>query len=309
MTSAKPRAILLMGATATGKTDLAVHMVERFPVEIISVDSALIYRDMNIGTAKPDPLTLQRAPHYLIDILDPAQSWSAWDFVQQAVGLIKEINQRGKIPLLVGGTMMYFNALQQGLNDLPMADETIREALSLRIQQEGLEQLYEELKEIDPESAARIKPGDPQRILRALEVFKISGRTMTQLLQGQSDRPDIDFQQVILDVNDRKPLHQRIEKRFHQMLELGFEEEVRQLYQRDDLNVQMPSMRCVGYRQMWMYLQGEYNYQQMVDKSIVATRQLAKRQLTWLRKYNEALKIDYNDYTYSSIFEYLGLSG
>jgi tRNA dimethylallyltransferase len=309
MSTDKPRAILLMGATATGKTDLAVNMVERFPVEIISVDSALIYRDMDIGTAKPDADTLQRAPHYLIDILDPAQSWSAWDFVNQALALIKEINQRGNIPLLVGGTMMYFNALQQGLNDLPMADAAIREELNLRLMQHGLEPLYEELRTLDPESAARIKPGDPQRILRALEVYKISGRTMSQLLQAQSGKPEIDFQQVILDVNDRKPLHQRIEKRFHQMLELGFEDEVRKLYQRGDLNLQMPSMRCVGYRQMWMYLQGEYNYQQMVDKSVVATRQLAKRQLTWLRKYNEALKIDYNGYTYNSIFEYLGLSG
>jgi tRNA dimethylallyltransferase len=309
MSSANPQAILLMGATATGKTDLAVHMVERFPVEIISVDSALIYREMNIGTAKPDAETLQRAPHYLIDILDPAESWSAWDFVQQAIALIKQINQRGNIPLLVGGTMMYFNALQQGLNDLPMADEAIREALNLRLQQEGLEQLYKELQQIDPDSAARIKPGDPQRILRALEVHMVTGKTMSQLLQNQSDRPDIDFKQVILDVNDRKPLHQRIDTRFHQMLEQGFEQEVRNLYQRGDLNLQMPSMRCVGYRQMWMYLQGEYNYQQMVDKSIVATRQLAKRQLTWLRKYNNALKIDYNSYTYKSIYEYLGLSG
>jgi tRNA dimethylallyltransferase len=309
MSSAKPQAILLMGATATGKTDLAVHMVERFPVEIISVDSALIYREMNIGTAKPDAETLQRAPHYLIDILDPAESWSAWDFVQQATALIEEINQRGNIPLLVGGTMMYFNALQQGLNDLPMADEAIREALNLRLQQEGLEQLYKELQQIDPDSAARIKPGDPQRILRALEVHMVTGKTMSQLLQNQSDRPDIDFKKVILDVNDRKPLHQRIETRFHQMLEQGFEQEVRNLYQRGDLDLQMPSMRCVGYRQMWMYLQDEYNYQQMVDKSIVATRQLAKRQLTWLRKYNNALKIDYNSYTYKSIYEYLGLSG
>jgi tRNA dimethylallyltransferase len=308
-TRPRPRAILLMGATATGKTDLAVHMVERFPVEIISVDSALIYRDMNIGTAKPDTETLKRAPHYLIDILDPAQSWSAWDFVQQAVILINDINQRGKIPLLVGGTMMYFNALQQGLNDLPMGDDKVREALNLRLQHQGLEDLYAELKAIDPESAARIKPGDPQRILRALEVYQISGKTMTQLFQGQSGKPDIDFQKVILDVNDRKPLHLRIEKRFHQMLELGFEDEVRQLFQRKDLNLNMPSMRCVGYRQMWMYLQGDYNHQQMVDKSIIATRQLAKRQLTWLRKYNEALKIDYNNYTYSNVFEYLGLSG
>lgn len=309
MSKLRPRAILLMGATATGKTDLAVHMVERFPMEIISVDSALIYRDMNIGTAKPDQETLQRAPHHLIDILDPAESWSAWDFVQQALDLIIDINQRGKIPLLVGGTMMYFNALQQGLNDLPMADQAIREALNNRLQQEGLEPLYAELIEIDPVSAARIKPSDPQRILRALEVYKVSGITMSQLLKQQNDSPDIDFQRIILEVSDRKHLHHRIEKRFHQMLELGFEDEVRRLYQRADLNLQMPSMRCVGYRQMWMYLQGELDYQQMVDKSIVATRQLAKRQLTWLRKYNKALKIDYNGYTYSSIFEYLGLSG
>lgn len=309
MSKLRPRAILLMGATATGKTDLAVHMVERFPMEIISVDSALIYRDMNIGTAKPDQETLQRAPHHLIDILDPAESWSAWDFVQQALDLIIDINQRGKIPLLVGGTMMYFNALQQGLNDLPMADQAIREALNDRLQLEGLEPLYAELIEIDPVSAARIKPSDPQRILRALEVYKVSGITMSQLLKQQNDSPDIDFQRIILEVSDRKHLHHRIEKRFHQMLELGFEDEVRRLYQRADLNLQMPSMRCVGYRQMWMYLQGELDYQQMVDKSIVATRQLAKRQLTWLRKYNKALKIDYNGYTYSSIFEYLGLSG
>ena len=309
MSQIKPRAILLMGATATGKTDLAVNMVERFPVEIISVDSALIYRDMNIGTAKPDASILQRAPHYLIDILDPAQSWSAWDFVQQALDLIGEINQRGNIPLLVGGTMMYFNALQQGMNDLPMADAMVRETLNSRVQQEGLEALYSELKVIDPESAMRIKPGDPQRILRALEVYKITGKPMSQLIQGQTGKPDIEFQQLILDVPDRRALHERIERRFHLMLEQGFEKEVELLFQRGDLNLQMPSMRCVGYRQMWLYLQGEISYQSMVDKSIVATRQLAKRQLTWLRKYSEALKIDYNSYTYSEVFKYLGLSG
>jgi tRNA dimethylallyltransferase len=303
------RAILLMGATATGKTDLAVHLVERFPVEIISVDSALIYREMDIGTAKPDASTLQVAPHYLIDILDPAQSWSAWDFVQQAVALIHEINERGNIPLLVGGTMMYFNALQQGLNDLPMADEQVREVLNQRLEQEGLSQLYNELSQVDPESAKRIRPTDPQRILRALEVFKISGRTMSQLIAENSGKPDIDFQTVILDVADRKPLHQRIEKRFHAMLDQGFQSEVEKLYQRGDLNLQMPSMRCVGYRQMWMYFDGVYSYQQMVDKSIVATRQLAKRQLTWLRKYQQALKLDYNSYTYGQVAKYLGFQG
>ncbi len=309
MSRTKPRAILLMGATATGKTDLAVYMAEHFPVEIISVDSALIYRDMNIGTAKPDASILQRAPHYLIDILDPAQSWSAWDFVQHSLDLIETINQRGNIPLLVGGTMMYFNALQQGLNDLPMADESVREDLNNRMQQEGLQALYSELERIDPESAMRIKPGDPQRILRALEVYKITGKPMSQLIQSQTGKPDIEFQRLILDVPDRRALHERIERRFHLMLEQGFEKEVELLFQRGDLNLQMPSIRCVGYRQMWQYMQGEYSYQTMVDKSIIATRQLAKRQLTWLRKYSEALKIDYNSYTYGEVFNYLGLSG
>lgn len=306
--SKQPQAILLMGATATGKTDLAVNLAQRFPVEIVSVDSALIYREMNIGTAKPDASVLQQAPHFLIDILDPAESWSVWDFVQQATQLIIEINQRGHIPLLVGGTMMYFNALQQGMNELPMANDRIRDNLNNRLQQEGLAGLYAELERIDPASAARIKPGDPQRILRALEVYQITGKPLSLLTQSENGKPDISFQRVILDVADRKLLHHRIEQRFHQMLEQGFEQEVELLYQRGDLNLQMPSIRCVGYRQMWLYLQGEYSYQSMVDKSIVATRQLAKRQLTWLRKYNEALKIDYNNYTYSEVHSYLRLS-
>lgn len=303
----KPDAILLMGATATGKTDLAVSMVERFPVEIISVDSALIYRDMNIGSAKPDAETLRRAPHFLIDILDPAESWSAWDFVQQATTLINQINQRGNTALLVGGTMMYFNALQQGLNDLPMADAVVRQRLNERLHQQGLKALYNELGNIDPESAARLKPTDPQRILRALEVFEVTGQTMSHLLSAQSGKPEIEFQRIILDVSDRQHLHHRIEQRFYHMLELGFEQEVQALYQRGDLDLQMPSIRCVGYRQMWMYLQGEYGYQQMIDKSIVATRQLAKRQLTWLRKYQDVLRVDYNNYTCDTVFKYLRL--
>jgi len=303
-----PRAILLMGATATGKTDLAVAMAERFPVEIISVDSALIYRGMDIGTAKPDAETLQRAPHFLIDIVDPVQSWSAWDFVQQATTLINDISLRGHIPLLVGGTMMYFNALQQGMNDLPVADENIRTELNARVQQYGLESLYQELQQCDPLTADRLKPGDTQRILRALEVYRSSGQPMSLWMQQQNSRPAIDFQRVILDVPERQQLHQRIQARFMQMLDQGFEHEVQGFFQRGDLNLDMPSMRCVGYRQMWMYLDGQLGFQQMTEKSIAATRQLAKRQLTWLRKYENALKVDYRNYNHNEVFDYLGLS-
>lgn len=296
-----------MGATATGKTDLAVKLAENYPVEIISVDSALIYKSMDIGTAKPDAQLLQRAPHFLIDILDPAEKWSAWDFVQQATGLITEINERGNIPLLVGGTMMYFNALEQGMNDLPMADETMRHQLNQQLQLEGLESLYAELKEIDPATAARVKPTDPQRIMRALEVYRLSGKTMSELLQQKKQKPSIDFKRLILDVPERTALHQRIEHRFQLMLEQGFEQEVVELRKRSDLNIDLPSMRCVGYRQMWLYLDGNYSHDEMVNRSVVATRQLAKRQLTWLRKYEQVKRVDYLDYSFAEITRYLNL--
>jgi tRNA dimethylallyltransferase len=300
--------ILLMGATATGKTDLAVRMAERFPVELISVDSALIYRGMDIGTAKPDPETLQRAPHHLINIIDPADSYSAWDFVTQATALIADIRARGRIPLLVGGTMMYFNALQQGMHNLPMADDELRKVLNRRLREEGLEVLQRELAQVDPEMTRRLKPTDTQRILRALEVYLAGGVPMSELQQREPQRPDLEFSEVILDVSDRAALHRRIALRFNQMLEQGFEQEVRGLRQRGDLNLELPSMRCVGYRQMWLYLDGELNHQEMVEKSVIATRQLAKRQLTWLRKYKNALYVNYGKYKDSEIFQYLNLS-
>ncbi|MCK4710972.1 MAG: tRNA (adenosine(37)-N6)-dimethylallyltransferase MiaA [Gammaproteobacteria bacterium] len=301
------KAILLMGATATGKTDLAVKLVEKFPVEIISVDSALIYKTMDIGTAKPDAELLQRAPHYLIDIIDPAERWSAWDFVRQATNLISEINARVNIPLLVGGTMMYFNALEQGLNDLPMADEDLRQQLNQELQDDGLDSLYAQLSEIDPQTAARLKPTDPQRILRALEVYRLSGKPMSELLRQAQAKPSIEFKRLILDVPERLELHQRIEQRFQLMLEQGFEKEVKDLRKRADLNLQLPSMRCVGYRQMWMYLDGNYSYEEMVNRSVIATRQLAKRQLTWLRKYEDVMRVDYRAYSFDEICRYLNL--
>ena len=305
--SKKLPVLLIMGATATGKTDLAVQLAERFPVEIVSVDSALIYRDMDIGTAKPDAHILRRAPHHLIDILDPAESWSVWEFVQAATQLIHQIHAREHVPLLVGGTMMYFNALQQGMNDLPQTEPKIREELNLRLREQGLESLYAELQRVDVEMARRLDQADTQRILRALEVFRISGQPMSLLQQKSIAKPDFDFRQVILEVPERVELHQRIEQRFQQMIEQGFEQEVESLRARGDLSLDLPSMRCVGYRQMWMYLDGNYRHSQMVERSVIATRQLAKRQITWLRKYQQALRVDYKDVALSDVSQYLGL--
>lgn len=299
------QAVLLMGATATGKTDLAVQLAKNFPIEIISVDSALIYRDMDIGTAKPDADTLKKAPHFLIDIVEPSQTWSVWDFVQQTSVLIQQINRRKHIPLLVGGTMMYFNALQQGMSDLPVADEKCRAGLNERMQQKGLETLYRELGELDPQTARRLKSTDSQRIQRALEVYYMSGKPMSELLKEGVKKPAIDFKRLILDVSDRTELHQRIEQRFHQMIDLGFEQEVINLRQRGDLGLDLPSMRCVGYRQMWMYLDGNYSHQEMVNKSVVATRQLAKRQMTWLRKYQQVKRLDYRHYSQDEAFKFV----
>ena len=303
--SQKPHALLLMGATATGKTDLAVKIVERFPVDIISVDSALIYRGMDIGTAKPDPETLLRAPHQLINILDPAEKWSAWNFVQQAIQLIHQINAQQRIPLLVGGTMMYFHALEQGLNALPEADALTRKTLNDELHEQGLEALYQKLVDLDPEMAASLKVTDTQRILRALEVIRLSGQPMSVLLRQNKQRSDIVFSRMMLEVNDRTELHQRIAQRFHEMIHQGFEQEVSDLYQRGDLNLEMPSMRCVGYRQMWEYFDGNYSQSTMVEKSIVATRQLAKRQLTWLRKYDQVKRLDFLQFSEDEAFKFV----
>ncbi|MCC5825146.1 tRNA (adenosine(37)-N6)-dimethylallyltransferase MiaA [Alkalimonas sp.] len=275
--------VFLMGPTASGKTALALALAAELPVDIISVDSALIYRGMDIGTAKPSAEELAAAPHYLIDIKDPAEAYSAADFRSDALACIERSQQRGRLPLLVGGTMLYFKALLQGISPLPAADPQIRAELEQEAQEKGWEALHQELSVIDPVSAARIHPNDPQRINRALEVYRISGQTMTELTAQQGSALPFPVRQFAIAPTDRAELHRRIELRFMQMLAAGFEQEVQQLKQRGDLHLQLPSMRCVGYRQMWHYLDGAIDHQQMQQQGIAATRQLAKRQLTWLR--------------------------
>lgn len=279
-----PLAVFLMGPTASGKTELAMELVRALPCEIISVDSALIYREMNIGTAKPDAAELQAAPHRLIDILDPDESYSAARFREDALREMAEISGRGKIPLLVGGTMLYFRALQYGLSDLPDADSRLRERLEQEAAEQGWEALHRRLSAVDPESAARIHPNDPQRIGRALEVYELTGRPLSQLQQRDGSEA-LPYRVVKLAraPRDRAELHRRIELRFYRMLEQGFEQEVRGLLARWGLDPEMPAMRCVGYRQMLGYIRGEYDRQEMIDRGIAATRQLAKRQFTWLR--------------------------
>jgi tRNA dimethylallyltransferase len=289
----KPNAIFIMGATATGKTDLAIEIAQRFPVELISVDSALIYRGMDIGTAKPSPEVLSVTPHFLIDILDPAQHYSAWNFVNDTKILIQQIIIRGNVPLLVGGTMMYYHALEQGLNQLPMADQTIRSRLDNEAEVIGWPAMHKKLESIDLMSAEKIKPNDSQRVQRALEVFEISGQTLSSLQQTKSINNDINATKIILNANDRSQLHKQIEQRFNLMIKNGLIDEVAELKCRPDLNLSLPSMRCVGYRQVWQYLAGELNQDEMIFKSIVATRQLAKRQMTWLRKQPQESSYDY----------------
>lgn len=281
---ALPPAVCLMGPTASGKTDLAVKLVERLPFEIISVDSALIYRGMDIGTAKPDAETLARAPHRLIDILDPAEAYSASRFRKDALREMAEITAAGRIPLLVGGTMLYYRALEQGLSRLPQADAATRECIEREAAEWGWQALHNRLAEVDPAAAERIHPNDPQRLSRALEVYELTGRPMSELWQ-EKDQPELPWRLVKVAVApaDRADLHERIARRFRQMLEQGLVEEVEALYHRGDLNPQLPSIRCVGYRQVWQYLDGELSYSQMSERGIVATRQLAKRQFTWLR--------------------------
>ncbi|MCP4186090.1 MAG: tRNA (adenosine(37)-N6)-dimethylallyltransferase MiaA [Gammaproteobacteria bacterium] len=300
-----PAVICLMGATATGKTDLAVEIAKRFPVEIISVDSALIYRGMDIGTAKPGATLLERAPHFLIDIVDPAENYSAWNFVQDSRALINEISRRGNTPLLVGGTMMYYNVLEQGLNSLPEADEAIRAKLDGEAQLIGWMAMHARLTEVDPESASRIKPGDSQRIQRALEVFELSGLAMSALQSKEKRTYRGEMVKLILNADDRSALHERIENRFREMLTAGFIDEVVKLRARGDLSLTMPSMRCVGYRQVWQYLDGEFEKQEMVDKAVAATRQLAKRQMTWLRKQPQKNTFDCLNYRKDAIFKML----
>lgn len=287
-----PDAIFLMGPTASGKTDLAIKLCQVLPCEIISVDSALVYKGMDIGTAKPTAAELAQAPHRLIDLLDPAQAYSAADFCRDATRHIKEIQANGRIPLLVGGTMLYFKALLEGLSPLPKADQSIRSKLEKQAEIYGWQALHDELREIDPISAERIHPNDPQRLLRALEVFRISGKSMTELTETKGQGLTGNIYQFAIAPEDRKVLHHRIEQRFEQMLVAGFEDEVKALYARDDLHKDLPAIRCVGYRQMWEYLDGDLDYNEMVYRGVVATRQLSKRQMTWLRGWPDVIWLD-----------------
>ncbi|MFU2113886.1 tRNA (adenosine(37)-N6)-dimethylallyltransferase MiaA [[Pasteurella] aerogenes] len=288
--ASKLHAIFLMGPTASGKTDLAIRLRQTLPVEIISVDSALIYRGMDIGTAKPNVQELALAPHRLIDIKDPSKSYSAAEFRRDALREMQEISAQGKIPLLVGGTMLYFKALLEGLSPLPSADEKVRSEIEAKAAQFGWAALHQELAKIDPVSAQRINPNDSQRINRALEVFYLSGQTLTALSAQKSEALPYHIDQFAIAPQDRSLLHQRIEWRFHKMIEQGFQQEVEKLYSRGDLHPDLPSIRCVGYRQMWEYLRGDYNHEEMVFRGICATRQLAKRQITWLRGWKSPLQ-------------------
>ncbi len=286
----KPTAIFLMGPTTSGKTDLAIQLRQQLPVEVISVDSALIYKGMDIGTAKPSKEELALAPHRLIDILDPSESYSAMNFRDDALREMADITAQGKIPLLVGGTMLYYKALIEGLSPLPSADESIRADIEQKAVRQGWATLHQDLAKIDPTSAQRINPNDSQRINRALEVFYITGKTLTELTGQKGDALPYNVLQFAIAPENRHVLHHRIEQRFHKMIQLGFQEEVEKLYAREDLNINLPSIRCVGYRQMWEYLQGDYDHDEMIFRGICATRQLAKRQITWLRGWKTPLQ-------------------
>ena len=301
--SSLPPAIFLMGPTAAGKTDLAIELTKVLPCELISVDSALVYRGMDIGTATPSKALLDAYPHRLIDILDPSQSYSAADFRTDTLKAMAEITARGKIPLLVGGTMLYFKALLEGLADMPAADAEVRAQIEAQAASQGWQALHDELASIDPVSAARIHPNDPQRLVRALEVFRVSGMSMTAHREQQSaqsaqasasGRHQLPYTVANLAIapTDRKVLHDRIAVRFRQMLDEGFVEEVVALRSRGDLHSNLPSIRAVGYRQVWDHLDGKLTRDEMQERGIIATRQLAKRQFTWLRSWQNLHWLD-----------------
>ena len=292
-----PITVFIMGATATGKTDLALAVYEALGVDLISVDSALVYRGMDIGTAKPDAQTLQQAPHHLIDIIDPAEVYSAGQFRDDALTLIEQSVAAQRTALLVGGTMLYFNALQKGMANMPIIDEAVKQAIELEADTKGILAMHERLKKVDPVSAERIHPNDPQRIKRALEIYDFTGKTLTDFWQEQqqnSDKASFPYRRIKIALmpDDRVELRQRITQRFDQMLKQGFIDEVEGLFNRGDLQPEMPSIRAVGYRQVWAYLAGDYDYDEMREKAIIATAQLAKRQMTWLRKEAECNFID-----------------
>ena len=297
MTQHAPQSIAcLLGPTASGKTAAALAFAARAPVEIVSVDSALVYREMDIGTAKPSAEERAVAPHHLIDIVDPVDAYSAADFRADALRLVGEIVARGNVPLLVGGTMLYYKALTQGLNDLPAADPDVRATLDADAAREGWPALHARLAAVDAVTAGRLAPNDSQRIQRALEVFMLTGQPMSALLAAPARDDDAArlyrFVPIALEPSDRSGLHARIAARFDAMLAAGFVDEVKRLRARGDLHPGLPSMRCVGYRQAWEYLDGETDYDTMRDKGVFATRQLCKRQLTWLRGMSERVVVD-----------------
>lgn len=290
-----PLVICLMGPTCSGKTALAIELAQSFPVEIINVDSALVYAGLDIGAAKPSDEELARAPHRLLGFRDPAQPYSAAQFRQDAIAEIEDILANGRIPLLVGGTMLYFKALQEGLADLPSADPELRARLDARAAEEGWPALHAELAKVDPQSAERLKPNDSQRIGRALEVYELTGKSLTEhhlaqkkvVLSDSDGRISAPFPYRVVNIalapNERSELHARIATRFHAMLDAGFIDEVKALRARGDLHLDLPCIKAVGYRQVWEYLDGKWRYDEMIEKGIIATRQLAKRQFTWLR--------------------------
>ena len=304
MANTQPPAIFLLGPTASGKSDLAMKLTSHLPVELVSVDSALVYRDMNIGTAKPDAEILRQHPHHLVDIRNPDEVYSAADFRSEVLTLMSAISERGNIPLLVGGTMLYFKVLIEGIASMPAADSAIREKIVREAETGGWQKVHQRLAEVDPESAARIHPNDPQRLQRALEIWELTGESMTQLHKKQQDLVSLPFSvcQLAIIPSDRADLHRIIAARFEQMIKDGFIEEVEHLREKYDLNAELPSIKSVGYRQVWQYLEGEVDRKAMQERAIIATRQLAKRQFTWLRGWsnlkeipfpevNEALKI------------------
>lgn len=289
----KKMAILLMGPTASGKTDLAISISKRFPCDVISVDSALVYRGMDIGTAKPDAETLRRTPHRLIDIREPEESYSAGEFVRDACREMDEILAAGRIPLLVGGTMMYFRALTEGIAALPSADKAIRRAIDAEADERGWPSLHDDLAQVDPAAAERIKPNDRQRIQRALEVYRSSGTPLSVWQQESAPpRDDIRYLKIGLNIEPRSLLHERIARRLDIMVDGGFIEELRRLRERPQLIADCPAMRSVGYRQFWRYLDGEYSLDEAKDRALFATRQLAKRQITWMRSETDVFLLD-----------------
>lgn len=282
-----------MGPTASGKTEFAVSLCKRFPCDIVSVDSALVYRGMTIGTAKPDRDTLQRAPHRLIDMRDPESSYSAGDFVRDARAAMEDIFARGRIPLLVGGTMLYFRALTEGIADLPGADQAVRRAIDAEAAELGWPAVHAELQRVDPDAAARINPNDSQRIQRALEVYRVSGKALTAWQEeARATENDINYLKIALLIEPRTLLHARIEARLDAMVEAGFVDEVRGLRARPGVTRDSPAMRAVGYRQFWNYLENDYSLEEARKRALYATRQLAKRQFTWLRSEKDVFSVN-----------------